>query len=85
MVSREAEFSQAVVRHIKTSFALATVDNHPDGDWFGAVRSALGERLEYAATAGDDVFDDKHLFARREFEISAQCELVIYFFKEDEA
>jgi hypothetical protein len=71
LVSREAEFSQAVVRHIKTSFTLAAVDDHTDGDWFGAVRSALGERLEYAATAGDDILNDEHLFARCEFEISA--------------
>ena len=74
-----------MVRHVKTGFALATVDDNTDGDWYGAVRSALGECLDHAATAGDDVFDNKHLFARREFEISAQCELVIYFFKKDVA
>jgi len=74
-----------MVRHVETGLALAAVDYHADGDWFGAVRSALIERLQYAATAGDDIFNDEHLFVCCEFEISAQCELVIYFFKEDEA
>ena len=69
-----------MVRHIKTGFTLATVDDHTDGDWFGAVCSALGECLDHATTTGDNVFDYKHLFARCEFEISAQRELVVYFF-----
>jgi hypothetical protein len=34
-----------MVRHVETSFTLATVDNHADSDWFSAVRSALGERF----------------------------------------
>ena len=74
-----------MVRHIKTCFALATVNDHTYGDRFGAMRSALIECLDYAATASDDIFNYKYLFARYEFEISAQRELVVYFFKEYEA
>ena len=60
-----------MVGHVETSLTLAAVDDHADSDWFGAVRAALGECLDYAATASDDVFDYKHLFARCKFEISA--------------
>ena len=74
-----------MVRHVETGLTLAAVDDYADGDWFGAVSSALGECLDYAATTSDDILDDEHLLARSKFEISAQCELVVYFFKEDEA
>ena len=74
-----------MVGHVETSLALAAVDDHADGDWFSTVCSALRECLDYAATTSDDILDDEHLLARSKFEISAQCELVVYFFKEDEA
>ena len=74
-----------MVRHVEAGIALAAVDDHANGDWLGTVRSALSERLDHATTTGDDVFDYEHLLARCEFEIPAQCELVVYLFKEDEA
>ena len=60
-----------MVRHVETSLALAAVDDHSDSDWFGAVRPALGECLDHAATASDDILYNKDSLARREFEISS--------------
>jgi hypothetical protein len=49
------------------------------------VLAALFEGFEDAATAGDDVFDDQDFFARGEFEVAAQFELIIDFFEKNEA
>ena len=59
-----------MVGHVETSLALAAVDDHADSDWFGAVRAALGECLDYVPPRVM-TFDYKHLFARCKFEISA--------------
>ena len=74
-----------MVWHVETNPALATVDDHSDSDWFGAVRSALLKCLDNAASTSDYILHDEHFLAPSKFEISAQCELVVYFFKEDEA
>ena len=85
LVGRETEFGEAVVRHVESGLASAAVDDDTDGYRVRTVFAALFQRLDHAPAAGDDVLDDKHLFAGFEFEIAAQFELVVYFLKENEA
>jgi hypothetical protein len=45
----------------------------------------LRQGLDHTTATGDDVFDDEDLFARLEFEITAQFELVVDLLEEHEA
>lgn len=84
-VSREAELGEAVVWHVESGLTGAAVDDHADRDRVRAMLAALFEGFNDAATTGNDVLDDQHLFAGLEFEVAAQFELVVDFFEKYEA
>ena len=50
-----------MVRHVEAGIALAAVDDHANGDWFGTVRSALSERLQVCGL--EQVIDNVGLVA----------------------